>query len=59
MYLYFKIDYSTYFKDVIQYYYCQFSPVFAPLINGGVGWIGIRYKEKYETLLSGPGLVIS
>ena len=23
------IDYSTYFKDVIQYYYCQFSPVSA------------------------------
>ena len=22
-------DYSTYFKDVIQYYYCQFSPVSA------------------------------
>ena len=22
-------DFSTYFKDVIQYYYCQFSPVFA------------------------------
>ena len=21
------IDYSTYFKDVIQYNYCQFSPV--------------------------------
>ena len=20
-------DFSTYFKDVIQYYYCQFSPV--------------------------------
>ena len=23
------IDYSTFFKDVIQYYYCQFSPVSA------------------------------
>ena len=23
------IDYSTYFKDAIQYYYCQFSPVSA------------------------------
>ena len=23
------IDYITYFKDVIQYYYCQFSPVSA------------------------------
>ena len=23
------IDYSTNFKDVIQYYYCQFSPVSA------------------------------
>ena len=23
------IDYSTYFKDVIQYQYCQFSPVSA------------------------------
>ena len=22
-------DFSTYFKDVIQYYYCQFSPVSA------------------------------
>ena len=22
-------DFSTYFKDVIQYYYCQFSPVFS------------------------------
>ena len=21
------LDFSTYFKDVIQYYYCQFSPV--------------------------------
>ena len=31
--IYFKIDYSTYFKDVIQYYYCQFSPVSAPLIE--------------------------
>ena len=30
--IYFKIDYSMYFKDVIQYYYCQFSPVFAPLM---------------------------
>ena len=30
--IYFKIDYSTYFKDVIQYY-CQFSPVSAPLIE--------------------------
>ena len=25
----FFIDYSTYFKDVIQYYYCQFSLVSA------------------------------
>ena len=23
------IDYSMYFKDIIQYYYCQFSPVSA------------------------------
>ena len=23
------IDYGTFFKDVIQYYYCQFSPVSA------------------------------
>ena len=23
------IDYNTYFNDVIQYYYCQFSPVSA------------------------------
>ena len=25
--LYFLFDYSTYFKDVIQFYYCQFTPV--------------------------------
>ena len=31
--IYFKIDYSTYFKDVTQYYYCQFGPVSAPLIE--------------------------
>ena len=27
-------DFSTYFKDVIQYYYCQFSPVSALIIKG-------------------------
>ena len=23
----------------------------------GVRWIGVRYKGKYKTLISGPGLV--
>ena len=38
-------DFSMYFKDVIQYYYCQFSP--RPL-NRGVSGIGVRYKGKRE-----------
>ena len=46
-------DFSMYFKDIIQYYYCQFS--LRPLNRGARG-IGVRYKGKYETFVSRPGL---
>ena len=43
------INYSTYFKDLIQYYIVNFA--WCPLNRG------IQYKGKYNTLISGPGLV--
>ena len=53
----------------IQYYYCQFSPVsaynrgfhndrnYSNTIYFSVRWIGVCYKGKCKTLISGPRLV--
>ena len=56
--IYFKIDYSTYFKDVIQYYYCQLSPVSALLIEVYVGVWDVTFGTRLSVrLIEGVRLI--